>query len=56
MLDDSEFGRWREAAEDALEASRDNTKGGWHNWSCMIAEQAAQLSVKALLHGVGRGG
>jgi len=26
-----------------------------HNWSCFLAEQAAQLAVKALLHGLGRG-
>lgn len=25
-----------------------------HNWSCFLAEQAAQLGVKALLHGLGR--
>lgn len=28
---------------------------GWHNWACMISEQAAQLAVKGLLHTVGRG-
>lgn len=55
MLDEAEFARWRESADDALQASRDNAGMGWHNWSCMIAEQAAQLGVKALLHGAGRG-
>jgi HEPN domain-containing protein len=55
MLDKPELARWREAAEDALQASRDNAKSGWHNWSCMIAEQAVQLGVKAVLHGAGRG-
>lgn len=55
MLDESEFARWRESADDALQASRGNAGLGWHNWACMIAEQAAQLGVKALLHGVGRG-
>ncbi len=34
---------------------RRRAAGGWHNWACMIAEQAAQLAVKGLLHGVGRG-
>ena len=55
MLDETEWERWREAAGDALEAARDNAARGWHNWACMIAEQAAQLAVKAVLHGVGRG-
>lgn len=26
-----------------------------HNWSCFLAEQAAQLSIKGLLHGIGGG-
>lgn len=55
MLDEAEFERWRQAAADALEAAGDNAGAGWHNWACMIAEQAAQLAAKALLHGVGRG-
>lgn len=55
MLDDAELDRWREAAGDALEAARANAEAGWFNWACMIAEQGAQLGVKALLHGVGRG-
>lgn len=55
MFDDTEFDRWREATADALQAARDNADAGWHNWACMISEQAAQLVVKALLHGVGRG-
>lgn len=54
-MDEDEYARWREAAQDALEAARDNAAQGWHNWTCMIAEQAAQLGVKGLLHAAGRG-
>lgn len=56
MLDDPEFTRWRESADDALQASRDNAQTGWHNWACLIAEQSAQLAVKGVLHAAGRGG
>lgn len=55
VLDDKEFDRWRESAADALAAARDTAERGWHNWACMMAEQSAQLAVKAALHGVGRG-
>jgi len=30
-------------------------EAGIHNWACFSAEQAAQLAMKALLHGLGRG-
>lgn len=43
-------------ADDALAAARDNAARGWNNRACMIAKQAAQLAVKALLHRVGAGG
>ncbi|MDQ3972796.1 MAG: HEPN domain-containing protein [Actinomycetota bacterium] len=43
-----------QVAADALDAAGDNADAGWHNWACMIAEQAAQLAAKALPHGVGR--
>lgn len=29
--------------------------GAHHNWRCFLAEQAAQMAMKALLHGLGRG-
>lgn len=54
-LDSEEFGRWREEAGRALEGSRLQAEGGLFNWACFAAEQAAQLAVKALLHGLGRG-
>jgi HEPN domain-containing protein len=52
MLDAHEFGRWRGQADGALEMARG---GSHHNWRCFLAEQAAQMAMKALLHGLGRG-
>ena len=54
-LDEEEFGRWREEAARALKAARLQAGAGLHNWACFAAEQGAQLGVKALLHGLGRG-
>lgn len=54
-LDDEEFERWRTEADRALAAARLQRDGGLHNWACFTAEQGAQLAVKALLHGMGRG-
>lgn len=54
-LDEEEFRRWRDEANRALAGARVQTDAGLHNWACFAAEQAAQLAVKALLHGLGRG-
>ncbi len=54
-LDREEFRRWREEAGRALEAARLQAGAGLHNWACFLAEQAAQLALKGLLHGLGRG-
>jgi HEPN domain-containing protein len=54
-LDEPEFSRWREEAGRALGAATREATAENHNWSCFLAEQAAQLAVKALLHGLGRG-
>ncbi|MBI2169005.1 MAG: HEPN domain-containing protein [Actinobacteria bacterium] len=35
-------------------ADRVNVEGSYH-WACFLAEQTAQLAVRALLHGVGSG-
>ncbi|MBA2262071.1 MAG: HEPN domain-containing protein [Solirubrobacterales bacterium] len=53
MLDAPEFTRWRRDAASALRSAELQADGGLHNWACFAAEQAAQLAVKALLHGVG---
>ncbi len=54
-LDAEEFARWREEAARALESARRESAAGAHNWACFLAEQSAQLAMKALLHGLGRG-
>jgi HEPN domain-containing protein len=54
-LDLYEFRRWRGEADRALEGARLQAGGGLHNWACFSAEQASQLAVKGLLHGLGRG-
>jgi HEPN domain-containing protein len=55
-LDEPEFTRWRSAADRAAGASSAQAAAGYFEWACFLAEQAAQLAVKALLHGVGAGG
>lgn len=52
MVDGPEFARWRKDAASALRSAELQADAGLHNWSCFAAEQAAQLAVKALLHGV----
>jgi HEPN domain-containing protein len=54
-LDEPEFRRWRAEAGNALGAARREAVASNHNWSCFLAEQSAQLAVKGLLHGLGRG-
>lgn len=53
MLDREEFDRWRASAGDALAGARAQVDEELHQWACFLAEQAGQLAVKALLHGVG---
>jgi HEPN domain-containing protein len=53
LVDEEEFERWHGAAQEALAAARVQTETGAHHWACFLAEQAAQLSLKGLLHGVG---
>lgn len=53
-LDRPEFRRWREEADRAIESARRESAAGANNWSCFLSEQAAQLAMKALLHGLGR--
>jgi HEPN domain-containing protein len=55
MRDEPEFERWRAEADRAVTSARLQADAGLHNWSCFAAEQGAQLAVKALLHGLGRG-
>jgi HEPN domain-containing protein len=52
-LDRSEFERWRVQAQSAVETAILARRGGRHEWACFLSEQAAQLIVKGLLHGLG---
>ena len=54
MVDREEFERWLREAATALRGARVQADAGLHNWACFQAEQAAQLALKALLHGLGR--
>lgn len=54
-LDEEEFRRWRDEADRALEGARLQAEAALHNWACFACEQAAQLAVKGLLHGLGLG-
>lgn len=53
LVDKPEYERWLAEASRALEAARIQAPSGLHNWSCFLAEQSAQLALKALLHGIG---
>jgi HEPN domain-containing protein len=53
-LDAEEHGRWRAEADRALHGARVQAEADIFNWACFAAEQAAQLAVKGLLHGLGR--
>ncbi len=52
-LDVSEFTRWRDEAQRAARAAAVQRDAAIFNWSCFLAEQAAQLAVKGLLHAIG---
>ncbi len=54
LLDEDEFRRWRSEADRALEGARVQATASLHNWSCFLAEQAAQLAIKGFLHGIGQ--
>lgn len=53
LLDGDEFDRWRSQAERTMATARLAAAGSSHGWACFLYEQAAQLAVKGLLHGVG---
>ena len=52
-LDGEEFQRWRQQADSAADTAALARAGGRAEWACFLSEQAAQLGVKALLHGTG---
>lgn len=52
-VDEAEFSRWRAQAGRTLDTAKLAADGDRPEWACFLAEQAAQLAVKGLLHGVG---
>jgi len=52
-LDEAEYRRWLEAARETLESAGLDLEGGYYNWACFKAQQAAELAVRGLLHGIG---
>jgi hypothetical protein len=54
LLDAEEHGRWRAEADRALHGARVQAEAEIYNWACFAAEQAAQLALEGLLHGLGR--
>lgn len=52
-VDRPEFERWRAEATSAAEAAGLAQGGSRHEWACFLFEQAAQLALKGLLHGLG---
>ena len=53
VLDENEYLRWLNSAKKTLESAYGDLGRGDYNWACFKAQQAAELAVKALLHGVG---
>lgn len=53
MLDREEFERWFRTAMRNLESARGDMERSDHNWACFKSHQAAELALKALLHGLG---
>jgi len=52
-LDAPEFDRWLEQAARALDTAALAREGERFEWTCFLAEQAAQLGLKGLLRGIG---
>lgn len=53
MLDHVEYERWMAAARATLNSAHGDLERGDYNWACFKAQQAGELAVKALLHGIG---
>ncbi|MCS3919921.1 HEPN domain-containing protein [Fervidibacter sacchari] len=53
LFDNTEFERWFKQAEQTLKSAENDAAGGFWNWVCFKAEQAAQFAVKGLLRALG---
>ncbi len=52
-FDADEWRNWASTAESNIVAARREARADAHHIACVLAEQAAQCAVKALLRGVG---
>lgn len=53
MLDEAEYTRWINSSRRTLNSAMGDLSRGDYNWACFKAQQAAELAIKALLHGLG---
>lgn len=53
LFDEAEIERWFRQAEQTLKAAEHDIAGGFWNWACFKAEQAAQFATKGLLRAFG---
>lgn len=44
---------WLDDARSDLEHSRSDLAGGYYNWACFSAQQAAEKAIKAVFHRMG---
>jgi HEPN domain-containing protein len=55
LRDEDEYERWLDAGRSSLRMVDLAIGAGEHAAACFHAEQASQLALKAVLHGLGRG-
>lgn len=53
MLDKTEYERWFKTARRNIESARGDVERGDYSWACFKSHQAAELALKAILHGLG---
>ena len=53
MLDDDEYKRWLKSSRRTFDSAAGDLERGDFNWACFKAQQAAELALKALMHGLG---
>jgi len=44
---------WMDTAQGDLEHAKNDVKGGFHNWACFSAQQAAEKAIKAVFQQMG---
>ncbi|MEM1538377.1 MAG: HEPN domain-containing protein [Candidatus Nezhaarchaeales archaeon] len=53
MLDEKEYEKWFNTGRRNVSSAREDLGRGDYSWACFKAQQAAEVAVKALLHGLG---